>query len=119
MVVNNNKSGITKALNARTAAGKEFYDKFNPLEKLPDNSEGLVIATLNYYIQYGAFSSKNNAKKRLYEVKNKGLEAEIEKFDGYYRVRSQYYDGVGTLLNAEATKARKAGFNILIKSRDV
>lgn len=119
VVVNNNKSGITKALNARTAAGKEFYDKFNPLEKLPDNSEGLVIATLNYYIQYGAFSSKNNAKKRLYEVKNKGLEAEIEKFDGYYRVRSQYYDGVGTLLNAEATKARKAGFNILIKSRDV
>lgn len=112
VVVNNNKSGITKALNARTAAGKEFYDKFMRIDDLN-------IATLNYYIQYGAFSSKNNAKKRLYEVKNKGLEAEIEKFDGYYRVRSQYYDGVTELLNAEAARARKAGFNILIKSRNV
>lgn len=112
VVVNNNKSGITKALNARTAAGKEFYDKFVRIDDLN-------IATLNYYIQYGAFSSKNNAKKRLYEVKNKGLEAEIEKFDGYYRVRSQYYDGVTDLLNAEAARARKAGFNILIKSRNV
>lgn len=112
VVVNNNKSGITKALNARTAAGKEFYDKFVRIDDLN-------IATLNYYIQYGAFSSKNNAKKRLYEVKNKGLEAEIEKFDGYYRVRSQYYDGVGTLLNAEVTKARKAGFNVITKSRNV
>lgn len=112
VVVNNNKSGITKALNARTAAGKEFYDKFVHIDDLN-------VTTLNYYIQYGAFSSKNNAKKRLYEVKNKGLEAEIEKFDGYYRVRSQYYDGVTDLLNAEAARARKAGFNILIKSRNV
>jgi hypothetical protein len=111
VVVNNDKSGITKALNARTAAGKEFYDKFSA------NSKAVNVAELNYYIQYGAFGSKNNAKKRLYEVKNKGLEAEIEKFDGYYRVRSQYYDGVTDLLNAEAARARKAGFNILIKSR--
>jgi hypothetical protein len=111
VVVNNDKSGITKALNARTTAGKEFYDKFSA------NSKAVNVAELNYYIQYGAFGSKNNAKKRLYEVKNKGLEAEIEKFDGYYRVRSQYYDGVTDLLNAEAARARKAGFNILIKSR--
>lgn len=113
VVVNNNKSGITKALNARTAAGKEFYDKFST------NSKAVNVTELKYYIQYGAFSSKNNAKKRLYEVKNKSLEAEIEKFDGYYRVRSQYYDGVTDLLNAEAARARKAGFNILIKSRNV
>lgn len=110
VVVNNDKPGITKALNARTNAGKVFYDKFaNANDLLPKTSQG-------FYIQYGAFGSKNNAKKRLYEVQSKNLEAEISKFDGYYRVVDGYY------VTAEdahkvAVKARAAGFNVVIKER--
>ena len=110
MVVNNDKSGITKALNARTNAGKVFYDKF------ADNAAALPKTSQGFYIQYGAFGSKNNAKKRLYEVQSKDLEAEISKFDGYYRVIDGYFVTAEDAHKA-AVKAREVGFNVIIKER--
>ena len=112
VVVNNNKSGITKALNARTDAGKEFYDKFSTKSAASEKK------SCGYFVQYGAFSTKNNAKKRLYQIENKGLEGTIEKFDGYYRVIDGYYDTVEEA-NKIAEKARAAGYNVLIKERRV
>lgn len=109
VVVNNDKSGITKALRARTDAGKVFYDKFAIDVLLPKTSHG-------FYIQYGAFGSKNNAKKRLYEVVNKNLEANVEKFDGYYRVIDGYFVTADEAHKA-AVKAREVGFNVIIKER--
>lgn len=106
VVVNNDKPGITKALRARTDAGKEFYDKFVGSEK----------TFAGYFVQYGAFGSKNNAKKRLYEVLNKDIEAKIEKFDGYYRVIDGYLNDMSTV-EAVAARARDAGFDVLIKER--
>lgn len=110
VVVNNDKSGITKALRARTDAGKVFYDKFSTSSKTSEK------VSRGYFIQYGAFGSKNNAKKRLYEVVNKGLEAKIEKFDGYYRVVDGYLNDMSTV-EAVAARARDAGFDVLIKER--
>ena len=112
VVVNNNKSGITKALNARTDAGKEFYDKFST------KSTASEKRSCGYFVQYGAFSTKNNAKKRLYQIENKGLEGTIEKFDGYYRVIDGYYDTVDAANNV-AAYSREAGYNVLIKERRV
>lgn len=110
VVVNNDKSGITKALRARTDAGKVFYDKFAiDASATPKISHG-------FYIQYGAFGSKNNAKKRLYEVVNKDLEASVEKFDGYYRVIDGYFVTADEAHNV-AVKAREVGFNVIIKER--
>ena len=106
VVVNNDKPGITRALRTRTDAGKELYDKFIGSEK---NFVG-------YFVQYGAFGSKNNAKKRLYEVQNKGLEAKIEKFDGYYRVIDGYLNDM-SVIDAVAARARDAGFDVIIKER--
>lgn len=106
VVVNNDKPGITKALRSRTDAGKEFYDKFVGSEK----------TFVGYFVQYGAFGSKNNAKKRLYDVLNKGLEAKIEKFDGYYRVIDGYLNDM-SVVDAVAARARDAGFDVLIKER--
>lgn len=110
VVVNNDKSGITRALNARTDAGKGYFDKFSGSSKASEK------VSRGYFVQYGAFSSKNNAKKRLYQVQNKGLQAEIEKFDGYYRVVDGYLKDV-SVVNAVAARARKAGFNVVIKER--
>lgn len=112
VVVKNDKAGITKALNARTAAGKEFYDKFSK------DSTASEKKSRGYFVQYGAFSSKNNAKKRLYSIESKGLEGQIEKFDGYYRVFDGYFDTVDDA-NAIAKKARKAGYDVVIKERKV
>lgn len=112
VVVNNDKSGITKALNARTSAGKEFFDKFST------NSTASEKKSSGYFVQYGAFSSKNNAKKRLYNVESRSLEAKIEKFDGYYRVIDGYYETVAEANNV-AAYARDAGYNVLIKERRV
>ena len=112
VVVNNDKAGITKALNARTSAGKEFYDKFST------NSTASEKKSSGYFVQYGAFSSKNNAKKRLYNVESRGLEAKIEKFDGYYRVIDGYYETAAEANNV-AAYAREAGYNVLIKERKV
>ena len=110
VVVNNDKSGITKALNARTDAGKGYFDKFSGSSKASEK------VSRGYFVQYGAFSSKNNAKKRLYQVQNKGLQAEIEKFDGYYRVVDGYLKDI-SVVNDVAARARKAGFNVVIKER--
>lgn len=112
VVVNNDKAGITKALNARTSAGKEFYDKFST------NSTASEKKSSGYFVQYGAFSSKNNAKKRLYNVESRGLEAKIEKFDGYYRVIDGYFETAAEANNV-AAYAREAGYNVLIKERRV
>lgn len=112
VVVNNDKAGITKALNARTSAGKEFFDKFSAKSTASEKKSS------GYFVQYGAFSSKNNAKKRLYNVESKGLEAKIEKFDGYYRVIDGYYETVAEANNV-AAYARDAGYNVLIKERRV
>ena len=109
VVVKNDKAGITKALNARTAAGKEFFDKFAIKSTASEKkSDG-------YYVQYGAFSSNNNAKKRLYNVQSKGLEGQIVKLDGYYRVIDGYFDV--SEANSVAKKARAAGYDVLIKER--
>ena len=114
VVVKNDKAGITKALNARTAAGKDFYDKFSIAGKqLQPNKK-----SLGYFVQYGAFSTKNNAKKRLYNIESKGLSGEVVKFDGYYRVIDGYYDTVEEA-NKIAEKARAAGYNVIIKERRV
>ena len=112
VVVKNDKAGITKALNARTAAGKDFYDKFSIAGKqLQPNKK-----SLGYFVQYGAFSTKNNAKKRLYNIQAKDLNGEVVKFDGYYRVIDGYYDTVEEA-NKIAEKARAAGYNVIIKER--
>lgn len=112
VVVKNDKAGITKALNARTAAGKDFYDKFSIAGKqLQPNKK-----SLGYFVQYGAFSTKNNAKKRLYNIQAKDLSGEVVKFDGYYRVIDGYYDTVEEA-NKIAEKARAAGYNVIIKER--
>ena len=112
VVVKNDKAGITKALNARTAAGKDFYDKFSIAGKqLQPNKK-----SLGYFVQYGAFSTKNNAKKRLYNIESKDLNGEVVKFDGYYRVIDGYYDTVEEA-NKIAEKARAAGYNVIIKER--
>lgn len=114
VVVKNDKAGITKALNARIAAGKDFYDKFSIAGKqLQPNKKNL-----GYFVQYGAFSTKNNAKKRLYNIQAKDLNGEVVKFDGYYRVIDGYYDTVEEA-NKIAEKARAAGYNVLIKERRV
>ena len=114
VVVKNDKAGITKALNARTAAGKDFYDKFSIAGKqLQPNKK-----SLGYFVQYGAFSTKNNAKKRLYNIQAKDLDGEVVKFDGYYRVIDGYYDTVEEA-NKIAEKARAAGYNVIIKERRV
>ena len=114
VVVKNDKAGITKALNARTAAGKDFYDKFSIAGKqLQPNKK-----SLGYFVQYGAFSTKNNAKKRLYNIQAKDLDGEVVKFDGYYRVIDGYYDTVEEA-NKIAEKARADGYNVLIKERIV
>lgn len=112
VVVKNDKAGITKALNARTDAGKGYFEKFQTSVPLPKKS------SYGYFVQYGAFSSKNNAKKRLYDVENKGLIAKIEKFDGYYRVLDGYY-GTAAEANNVAAYAREAGYNVVIKERKV
>jgi cell division septation protein DedD len=112
VVVNNDKAGITKALNARTGAGKEFYDKFSTKSTASEKKSA------GYFVQYGAFSSKNNAKKRLYNVESKGLGGTIEKFDGYYRVINGYFDTVAEA-NEVAAVSRDAGYNVLIKERKV
>lgn len=112
VVVKNDKAGITKALNARTAAGKDFYDKFSIAGKqLQPNKK-----SLGYFVQYGAFSTKNNAKKRLYNIQAKDLDGEVVKFDGYYRVIDGYYDTVEEA-NKIAENARAAGYNVIIKER--
>ena len=88
----------------------QFYDKF------ADNAAALPKTSQGFYIQYGAFGSKNNAKKRLYEVQNKDLEAEISKFDGYYRVVDGYFVTADEA-HVAAAKAREVGFNVIIKER--
>ena len=95
--------------NKRAELGKEFFDKFS------EKSAASEKSSRGYFVQYGAFGSKNNAKKRLYEVQNKGFEAEIDKFDGYYRVIDGYFDT--DKANSVAEKARTAGFNVVIKER--
>lgn len=102
------QSGAVK--NRRAEFGKGYYEQF------ADANKGVVKVSKGYFVQFGAFSSKNNAKKRLYEVANKGLDGIIEKFDGYYRVFDGYYDSVSDA-NAVAEKARKAGYNVMIKER--
>ena len=72
--------------------------------------------SLGYFVQYGAFSTKNNAKKRLYNIQAKDLSGEVVKFDGYYRVIDGYYDTVEEA-NKIAEKARAAGYNVIIKER--
>lgn len=110
VVVRNDKPGITKALNTRTNAGKEFYTKFS------SDSKELEKVSLGYYVQFGAFGSKNNAKKRLYEVLNKGLDGVIDRFDGYYRVVDGYYGDISEA-NTIVVRARTAGFNVLVKEK--
>ena len=95
--------------NRRAEFGKGYFDKFSSESKASEK------VSRGYFVQFGAFGSKNNAKKRLYEVQNKGLEAEVEKFDGYYRVIDGYFDVAEA--HSVATKARNAGFNVLIKER--
>lgn len=95
--------------NRRAEFGKGYFDKFSGESKASEK------VSKGYFVQFGAFGSKNNAKKRLYEVQNKGLEAEVEKFDGYYRVVDGYFDVAEA--HSVATKARNAGFNVLIKER--
>ena len=102
------QSGAVK--NKRAEFGKGYYEQF------ADANKGVVKVSKGYFVQFGAFGSKNNAKKRLYEVINKGLDGLVEKFDGYYRVFDGYYDSVSEA-NAVAEKARKAGFNVMIKER--
>lgn len=95
--------------NRRAEFGKGYFDKFSGESKASEK------VSKGYFVQFGAFGSKNNAKKRLYEVQNKGLEAEVEKFDGYYRVVDGYFDVAEA--HSVATSARNAGFNVLIKER--
>jgi hypothetical protein len=96
--------------NKRAGFGKEYYDRF------AEGSRAAEKVSRGYFVQFGAFGSKNNAKKRLYEVESKGLEGSVEKFDGYYRVFDGYFGDVSEA-NEVAAKARKAGFNVLIKER--
>ena len=98
--------------NRRTDFGKGFYNKFSA-----DSDEHKKVSR-GYFVQFGAFRTKNNAKKRLYEIQSKGLDGLIEKFDGYYRVFDGYYDSVSDA-NMVAAKARQADFNVLIKERKV
>lgn len=104
------QSNVVK--NRRTDFGKGFYNKFSA-----DSDEHKKVSR-GYFVQFGAFRTKNNAKKRLYEVQSKGLDSLVEKFDGYYRVFDGYYDSVSDA-NMVAAKARGAGFNVLIKERKV
>jgi hypothetical protein len=96
--------------NKRAGFGKEYYDRF------AEGSRAAEKVSRGYFVQFGAFGSKNNAKKRLYEVQSKGLDGSVEKFDGYYRVFDGYFGDVSEA-NEVAAKARKAGFNVLIKER--
>jgi cell division septation protein DedD len=96
--------------NKRAGFGKEYYDRF------AEGSRAAEKVSRGYFVQFGAFGTKNNAKKRLYEVQSKGLEGSVEKFDGYYRVFDGYFGDVSEA-NEVAAKARKAGFNVLIKER--
>lgn len=96
--------------NKRAGFGKEYYDRF------AEGSRAAEKVSRGYFVQFGAFGSKNNAKKRLYEVESKGLEGSVEKFDGYYRVFDGYFGDVSEA-NEVAAKAREAGFNVLIKER--
>ena len=112
VVVNNDKSGITKALRARTDAGKGFYDKFSEASKAAPKEE-----LWGYFAQFGAFGSYNNAKKRLYEIQSKGLDGDIVKFDGYYRVIKGYFAYANDAYEY-AKKAREAGYgNVIVKER--
>ena len=104
------QSNVVK--NRRTDFGKGFCNKFSA------DSDEYKKVSHGYFVQFGAFRTKNNAKKRLYEVVNKGLDGMIEKFDGYYRVFDGCYDSVSEA-NRVAAKARQAGFNVLIKERKV
>ena len=96
--------------NKRAGFGKEYYDRF------AEGSRAAEKVSRGYFVQFGAFGSKNNAKKRLYEIQKYGFEGSVEKFDGYYRVFDGYFGDVSEA-NEVAAKARKAGFNVLIKER--
>lgn len=94
----------------RAAIGQEYFDKFSA------KSKATKATSYGYFVQFGAFGSKKNAEKRLEEVKGKGLNGKIEKFDGYYRV----FDGYFTTLseaNDVAVKSRKVGFKVIVKER--
>lgn len=96
--------------NKRAGFGKEYYDRF------AEGSRAAEKVSRGYFVQFGAFGSKNNAKKRLYEIQKYGFDGSVEKFDGYYRVFDGYFGDVSEA-NEVAAKARKAGFNVLIKER--
>ena len=110
VVVNNNKPGISRALRVRTDAGKGYFEKFADLGAVPEKF------LTGYFVQFGAFQGKNNAKNRLFAVKEAGFDAMIEKSDGYFRVVSQVFEKMSDA-NELARAARQEGYNVIIKER--
>ena len=98
--------------NKRAAFGKVYYDKYS------DAKKDVVKENLGFYIQYGAFSTKKNAEKRLAEIEKHGFEGKVEKFDGYYRVIDGYYKD-RYLLDGIVTAARSKKFDVIVKERKV
>ena len=98
--------------NKRAAFGKVYYDKYS------DAKKNVVKENLGFYIQYGAFSTKKNAEKRLAEIEKHGFEGKVEKFDGYYRVFHGYFDDRSEV-DGVVTAARSKKFDVIVKERKV
>ena len=98
--------------NKRAAFGKVYYDKYS------DAKKDVVKENLGFYIQYGAFSTKKNAEKRLAEIEKHGFEGKVEKFDCYYRVIHGYFKDRSEV-DVLVTAARSKKFDVIVKERKV
>ena len=67
--------------NKRAGFGKEYYDCF------AEGSRAAEKVSRGYFVQFGAFGSKNNAKKRLYEIQKYKYDATAGRHDWLQRLR--------------------------------
>ena len=94
--------------NRRADFGKEIYDR--QTENAEKKEE---IKKVAYALQIGAFSNKANADKRVRSLKNKEIDAKVEKIGSFWKVRYGSYQ-TATEASADRRKLLSMGINAVI-----
>jgi N-acetylmuramoyl-L-alanine amidase len=75
-----------------------------------------VEAPLYYRVQTGAFQSRANADRMLYELQDKGYPAYLLVSDGYYKVQVGAFEQLGNAIAMEQ-RLRNDGYSTLIVTK--
>lgn len=88
------------------------------LNKVNDTQEEVEQKKIIHRVQAGAYSKKDNARKILNELDNKGFDAIIVKVGNLYKVQVGAYSKVENAV-AQTEKLKKAGFKSFISEEEV